>query len=215
MQKMLFRVFTLSLLVLVSAPAFAQKLKFGPRFGVAASGIQAEELMIKDLNDVDALRLELQNASPEAQLGVFGRLQILGFYVQPEALLTTSSAEFLVEDLQNGGTELLKERYYNLEVPLMAGVKLGPLRAQAGPVYHMNLGNASDFTTLDGFSRRFRDSAVGFQAGAGLDLGKKIVLDVKYELDMNGVRDEVTVFGQSHPVSQQGGRLIGSVGFSF
>lgn len=205
----------LALMMMIAPALQAQKLKFGPRFGLGASGIQTDEILIKDLNDVNSLRLELQNASPEAQVGVFGRLSLFGFYVQPEVLLTTASTKYLVEDLQNGGTDILKERYWNLEVPVMAGIKLGPLRAQAGPVFHTPLANVSQLTDISGLSRTYRESSVGIQGGLGLDLGKKIVFDVKYEADLTGMRDEISIFGQTHDVSDRGGRLIASLGVSF
>lgn len=197
-----------------STLASAQNLKFGPRFGVGASGIEAQDLVIRNENDVEALRLQLQNASPEVQMGVFGRVSLLGLYVQPEVLLATSSARYLYEDAISGGTELLKEQYYRLEVPVMFGLKLGPLRAQGGPVFHTPLANASELTTISGLSRSYRESSTGIQAGLGLDLGKKVVFDVKYEANLSGVRDEITIFGQSHAVSTQGSRVIASLGIS-
>jgi hypothetical protein len=208
-------VFALSLIAFVAAPASAQNLKFGPRFGIASSGIEASSLNIKNGDDLDALRIQLQESSPEYQIGAFARVSLFGLYLQPEALITTSKASFAYEDLINGGTQQLTERRVNLEVPIMAGLKLGPFRVQGGPVYRMNLANSSELSQIDGLSRSFREAKVGLQAGVGLDLGKKIVVDLKYEGDLSGTRDELTIFGQTHEVSEHGGRLVGSVGISF
>ncbi|MEM7654718.1 MAG: porin family protein [Bacteroidota bacterium] len=208
-------VLSLGLITLISTPAAAQKLKFGPRVGLASSGISASSLNIQNGDDLDALKLDLQESSSELQMGVFARVQFLGLYLQPEVLLTTASTSFAYEDLITGATDQLTERYVNVEVPIMAGLKLGPLRVQGGPVYRMNLLSRSDLRDIDGLNRSFKEASVGLQAGVGLDLGKKIVVDLKYESDISAARDELTIFGNTHQVAQHGGRLIGSVGFSF
>ncbi|MEL6670724.1 MAG: porin family protein [Bacteroidota bacterium] len=188
----------------------AQKLKFGPRFGIASPSLN-----MQDIDDWQDVAISLQDQTPEYQAGLFARLQLGGLYIQPEFLFSTSSAKFLVEDLIDGGSEIMREQYYNVEIPVMAGLKLGPFRAQGGPVYRMNLGNSSDFFTREGFGRNFKGSEVGIQAGIGLDLGKKIALDLKYELPMDGSGDEISLFGQTHTLSDRGTHLVASVGFSF
>ncbi|MEO1449216.1 MAG: outer membrane beta-barrel protein [Bacteroidota bacterium] len=205
----------LALGILMIAPLSAQKLKFGPRFAVSSSGIEPNDLVIQNSADLDQLALSLSETSPNYQIGLFGRLQILGLYIQPEFLLSTSSATFLYEDLTTGDEESLTERYFELEMPIMAGIKFGPFRLQAGPVYRMNLSNNSNLNNIDGLTRNFQSSTVGLQGGVGLDLGKKLVLDLKYEAPLGRLRDEVTIFGQTHEVTDRSGQLIGSIGYSF
>jgi hypothetical protein len=192
--------------------AYAQKLIAGPRIGVASTGIEPKDLVIRNAQDVDALRLQIQNSSPEIMVGAFTRLTLLGIFVQPEVLLTTSSAEFLYEDLVSGGEEFLRERYWNLDVPIMAGIKFGPFRVQGGPVYRLNMSNKTDLTTIDGLTRNFKQSDVALQAGLGLDLGKKLILDLKYQPNLSDYRNEVTMFGNTHKVSDRQGQLSLSLG---
>ncbi len=188
----------------------AQNFKFGPRIGIASS-----PLVVQDIQNLQEVAISFQDGSPEYQVGVFARIQALGIFLQPELLFTTASGSFLVEDLKNGGTEIFKEQYYHVELPVMAGIKLGPIRFQGGPVYRMNLGNRSDFFSAEGFSRRFTSSQVGLQTGVGLDIGKKLVFDLKYELPLNQVSDEITIFGSTHNLSNRGTHLVASMGISF
>ena len=188
----------------------AQSFKFGPRFGVATSPINPQ-----DISDWQDFAVSFQDGSAEYQVGAFARVGLLGVYIQPEFLFTTSSANYLVTDLLDGGTEIFRERYYNVEIPMMAGIKLGPVRAQAGPVYRLNLGNSSEFFSRSGFGRSFADSEVGIQAGMGLDIGKKLVLDLKYEFNMNDIGNDITIFGQTHQLSNRGSQFVGSIGYSF
>ncbi len=159
--------------------------------------------------------VSFQDGSAEYKAGVFARLQLFGLYVQPEFLFSTSSGNFLVSDLVNGGSEILREQYYNVEIPIMAGIKLGPFRAHGGPVYRINLDNNSDFLSINGFGRGFRESTVSLQAGVGLDIGRKMVLDINYGFNLSDNRDEISLFGQTHELTEQGAQLSASLGFSF
>lgn len=188
----------------------AQSVKFGPRVGIASSPFE-----IQEIENISDFAITFQDGSPEYQVGVFARVAAFGLFVQPEFLFTTSSASYLVEDLGDGGREIFNEQYYNVEIPVMAGLKLGPIRLQGGPVYRLNLGNSSDFFTTDGFSRSFVNSTVGVQTGIGLDIGKKLVFDLKYELPLTGTTDDITIFGQSHSLSTRGAHAVASMGISF
>jgi len=188
----------------------AQKFKFGPKFGVATSSLNGG-----DFSEFDDFDISFQDGSAEYKAGVFARLQILGLYIQPEFLFSTSSGNFLVSDLVNGGSEIFREQYYNVEIPIMAGIKLGPFRAHGGPVYKVNLDTNSDFLSVDGFGRGFRQSTVSLQAGVGLDIGRKMVLDINYGFNLSDSRDEITLFGQTHDLTEQGAQLSASLGFSF
>lgn len=196
--------------LLLMSSMSAQTLMFGPRIGIASSPINAA-----DIDNFQDFAVSFQDGSPEYQVGAFARIQALGLFIQPEFLFTTSSASFLVEDLRNGGREIFDEQYYHVEMPLMAGLKLGPIRLQGGPVYRVNLGNNSDFFTTDGFGRSFKNSEVAVQTGVGLDIGKKLVFDLKYELPLYDTGDDLTLFGQTHTLSQRGSHFVASMGISF
>ncbi|MEO0895247.1 MAG: porin family protein [Bacteroidota bacterium] len=205
----------ISFLFLSTGVSYAQVLKFGPKVGVSTSGISADELVIRDASDLESLKISLQNSSPEYQVGFFGRLNLAGLYIQPEFMLTTSSVEYLIEDFTDGTSDPLYEQYFGLEMPIMAGIKLGPLRANAGPVFRTGLGTVSELTEVRGYGRKFSESQVGLQAGVGFDLGKKLILDFRYEIDLSNARDEVDILGQTHTLSQHGGQLSASLGYSF
>ncbi|MEM8887187.1 MAG: outer membrane beta-barrel protein [Bacteroidota bacterium] len=204
----IFAIFSLSF-IFFGSQVQAQKFKFGPRIGVATSPLNGSDFNFDDFD------ISFQDGSAEYKAGVFARLQLLGLYVQPEFLFTTSSGNFLVSDLVNGGSEILREQYYNVEIPIMAGIKLGPFRAHGGPVYRINLDNNSDFLSINGFGRGFRESTVSLQAGVGLDIGRKMVLDINYGFNLSDNRDEISLFGQTHELTDQGAQLSASLGFSF
>lgn len=209
------RIILTSLIILVAQLAFmgtmsAQSLKFGPRIGIASSPFD-----VQDIENINDIAVTFQEGSPEYQVGAFARVALFGVFIQPEFLFTTASASYLVEDLKNGGSEIFDEQYYHVELPVMAGIKLGPIRLQGGPVYRLNLGNSSDFFSAEGFSRRFANSTVGVQTGIGLDIGRKLVFDLKYELPLAAASDDITILGQTHTLSNRGAHAVVSMGISF
>lgn len=193
----------------------AQFFKAGVKAGVSTSGINANDLVIKNSADFQDLKLSFQNSSPEYQLGLFSRVKVAGLYIQPELMFTTSSVEYLMEDFSDGTSDPLYEQYFGLEMPIMAGIKLGAFRANAGPVFRTSLGTTSELADIKGYGRKFQESQLGLQAGFGFDIGKKLILDFRYEVDLSESRDEVTIFNQSHELSQHGGQLSVGLGYSF
>lgn len=206
----------LLLIAFLSVPMMqAQKIKVGLKGGLSSTSVKPNDLIILNGADFEELSLAFQESTPEYHGGLFARVSLLGFYVQPEVLIATAKTKYLVGDLSSGSSSVVKERYYNLEVPIMAGVKLGPFRAQGGPVYRMNLNNNSDWDEISGVVRNWQDSSLGLRAGVGLDLGKKIIFDLNYEFNLTNNRDEITIFGQTHEVSQRGSQLVASLGYTF
>lgn len=217
---------SLSLTLLCLQPMFGQ-IKFGPRVAISSSGISSTDLILRNGQDVEELSLKLQESTPQYQFGVFTRLSLGPVFLQPELLLSTSKVTYLYQDLdapvldpsgtptEDGVATLLSERDFDLEIPAMVGLKMGFLRIQGGPVYRMNLGTKSDLRNIEGIGRTFKEASMGMQAGFGLDLGEKVVIDVKYQLDLRRTQDEITFLGNTHRVSQHGGRLVAGLGVAF
>ncbi len=198
--------------------SYAQSFMFGPRlgFGFNTQAFDSYEWELSSPSDFQDLRLRVQDASPETQMGVYGRASLGKLYLQPELLLTTSSIKYVIEDLNSEDDgQVVDERNYQLAIPVMAGIRFGWLRAQAGPVYRMRLASLSDLKDFEGMDRRFANSTLGVQAGFGIDLGRKVAIDVRYETNLLQGRDEVSFLGQTHDLSQQSGQLVTSLGISF
>jgi len=129
------------------------------------------------------------------QVGAFARLGG-GFYVQPEVYLSSSGGDFD----SNDNAYSAHIRFTNLNVPVLLGLKFGPknlnFRVMAGPIYTSILSQNNSFS--QNFNAAFNDfgkyknSTLGYQAGAGVDLGA-ITADLRYEGGLNDVNPD---FGQ-------------------
>src|SRR5665647_876226 len=122
--------------VLLSVPAFSQ-IKFGLKAGVSTTSLSMPT--IKTITSgtstytVDALT----NAKYGFHGGAFVRLTFFGVYIQPELLFSTRTNEYTVTNVTNQSSPVAyvaKQNFNKLDIPVMLGFKLGPLRLNAGPV---------------------------------------------------------------------------------
>lgn len=181
MKKVLF-----ALLLCFSATSFAQSFNWGPRFG-----LNSASLTISDIDSSVEDELKEGDTKLGFHLGVFGRVQLLGFYIQPELLYTNVQSEIKLGDLVS---EVSINR---IDLPVLAGKRfLKVVRIQAGPVFSFpissEVGEADDV---------YDSVTVGYQAGVGLDL-LKLLIDLKYEGSFNNAADNIGGFAADQRVSQ-------------
>jgi hypothetical protein len=127
------------------------------------------------------------------QAGAFARIGG-GVYLQPELYLSSCGGDF---DSNNNGTAYSAHvKFTNLNVPLLLGYRIGPknlnLRLMAGPVYSYALNKdesfSNNFTNAYQDFGKYRNSTLGLQAGAGVDLGS-ITADLRYQAGLTNVND--------------------------
>ncbi len=124
--------------------------------------------------------------------GIFYRIKILMVYVQPEAYFSSTGGNFSYTDPNTGIAEIHTLDLNRIDIPLLAGVKLGLIRINAGPVGFLTLSDKSD---LDGFKADLKGMTWGYQAGIGFDLLKKLTFDARYEGSLSDISNNVDVPG--------------------
>jgi len=113
--------------------------------------------------------------------GVWGRVGVAGFHVQPELYYTTKNSKFKNES--NEG----EVKFSTLDLPVLIGTKfgIGPLgaRVQVGPVFSFVVDKDEKlFSGID----KFKDNMTALTGGVGVDI-KKISLDLRYEHGLSNV----------------------------
>jgi len=102
--------------------------------------------------------------------GVFAKIEVLGIFIQPELLYSELNTEYSAFDY----------KLSKLDAPVLVGIHLlGPLNIKAGPSFQYILKNELENTRLS-IGDVENDISVGYQVGAGLDLGR-LGFDVRYE----------------------------------
>ncbi|MBB6239702.1 hypothetical protein HDC90_004361 [Pedobacter sp. AK013] len=120
--------------------------------------------------------------------GLWARVGAAGVYFQPELYVSGKKAD-LVSDATG---EINKVRFTSLDVPLLVGTKFGAagvgLRLNTGPMFSLILDENQSFSQAAGsvFRADFKNQALAWQFGAGLDL-KKLSFDARYELGLSKI----------------------------
>lgn len=157
------------LLLLVGYNAQAQIFTIGPKVGISSTTVKFKD---------QAAQFESGDADYSYQIGAFARINILGFHIQPEAYFNSVQGEYISKGSLAGGDQPIKLNQSRIDVPVLFGVKLGPLRLNAGPVASFNLNEPS--TDNEDFVNEYKNAVFAYQAGVGVDIAN-LTLDLRYE----------------------------------
>lgn len=201
----------LFLLCLMAGLALQAQVKVGVRLGVSTTSLNEEDLA--NLNELD---VALKDASYGVNGGLVVQINLGNFMIQPEVLFNSSQVDYNVSDVGNGIVdELFKEKFQNLDIPLLLGYKLGGfLRLHAGPVGHVLINSTSELTDIQGYKEKFNNFTWGYQAGFGVDIGK-LMIDMRYEGNFNNYGDHFEFFGTEYEFDQSPARFLVSIGYFF
>jgi hypothetical protein len=204
---------SLILIVLLFLAWSAQsQVKFGVRAGLTSSSISASDLTVPGAYKIETL----SNATVGFQFGLLSRIQISSFFIQPELLLSTSGGSVKVYDLavSNDPGVIKDQKFTKLDIPVLLGTKMGPIRLGIGPVASMVLNSKSELTDYHNFGNKFKTATFGYQVGLGLDIWK-LAIDLKYEGNLSQLGDNVTIGGASYKFDSRAHQFILGVGLFF
>jgi hypothetical protein len=204
MKKLL--VFVLA--VFITLPAISQ-LNFGLKLGATTATVPTYDITT-GTNNIEALK----DAAWGFQGGAFLRVGIGPIFVQPEVVFASNSYEYNVTTVS--GTDVLKQNYNRLEVPVLAGIKLGPLRVNAGPSATIRIGSPKALIDDPNFEEMYRGATFGYTAGLGVDLFKKLTFDARYNGSLSEkFGDSVTIGSQTFNLDSRQPSFTLSVGLMF
>ena len=179
MKKVIFAAVLLLTVSFVSA-----QVNFGIKAGFNSS------LNLDNIPSVRSGEYDLTNVKSELNngfhLGAFGRLFFDKVYIQPELLYSMQKKdyEFTIQDASSQDIDVEKYvTFSTVDIPLLIGYKLldlkvANLRVFAGPKFRLNAGSQVSFKNLtnsdpidvEALKGEFKDSQVGLEAGAGVDI---------------------------------------------
>ncbi|XWW48195.1 PorT family protein [Fibrella sp. USSR17] len=119
-------------------------------------------------------------------------------FLQPEVMYTTQEGQFDV--VRNGITENVTIKTTSFDVPVLLGLKGGPLRFMVGPMasFRINdnagLSDALKQYTTGTLNDAWSKAYYSYQIGGGLDLGS-LGLDVRYQGNLSDVAQVNTSAG--------------------
>lgn len=194
-------------LLLGSFMSHAQIFQIGPRFGVSSSNLKVDQVTNSNLQTISQ-----SDARLGFHAGVYSRIMVLGFYVQPEFLFTSTSSEIAITS--TSGTTVSQMNFAKIDVPVMVGKRFFRIaRVNAGPVFSTLLkADARQGNITEDVSSQYKSASVGFQIGVGVDLWK-LNADLKYEGSFSALSDNISIQGQSFAASTRPSQFILSLGW--
>ena len=150
------------------------------------------------------------------QVGLQTRVKVAMIFVQPELYFNVTGGS-VQKVIAGGATELLDVQYNRIDIPLLVGAKFGPARVNLGPVGSAVVGTRNELEELLSTNVAGVSSGLtwGFQAGVGLDLLRKLSVDLRYEGSLSQYADNITVAGVSHNLDARPRQWILALGWWF
>lgn len=207
------RIILASIFILIAVGQSFGQVKFGFKAGLSSYDLGRDSIRVVDDQNEERFTVGINEAQYGFHAGIVLQANLNGFVIQPEVVWNTNRVDYRVTDANNV-TQVVTESFQFLDIPLMIGTKAGPLRLNIGPVGHVFLNNTSGLLDFDGYKEDFSTVTFGYQAGIGLDFWK-LLIDVRYEGNLNNFGDHMSFFGQQYTFSDQPRRLLASVAFVF
>jgi len=201
------------IMISFSTISFGQ-IEFGIKAGLSSYDLANEGFLISDGDK--QIEWNLSNAGYGHHFGIYTRLSLLGVYVEPALLFNSNKIAYDIKEYSESGvfTKIKNEKYNQLDIPIMAGIKLGVLRFQGGVVGHLRINSISDVVDIKGYEQRFKTGSYGWQAGVGLDIWK-LRMDLNFEGNLDKFGDHVTINGQDYAFADRPSRLLLTMGYKF
>jgi opacity protein-like surface antigen len=190
-MKALKSLMTMTLLVGILSVATAQKhsradyFRVGIKGGVNLSSVK-----------VASVSANLENKTGY-QVGAFARIGRT-IFIQPEVYFSAKEVNVDVLNSLTTNQGVVGFSQKSLDVPVLLGIKLGPIRVLAGPVatYAISASTNPDAAVKSYFSGSSQDvinrSNFSYQAGVGVDI-LNLSLDLRYEGAMSELKNTIAV----------------------
>jgi opacity protein-like surface antigen len=202
--------------VFIVLPAFSQ-VKFGLKAGLSTTNLKMEDVKTLTSGETEYVVNALKGANYGFHGGAFVRFGMLGFYVQPELLFASRTDEYTIADADNPTAEIIKKQQFNqLDLPIMLGLKVGPLRLNAGPSARLLINSPKDLIEDPDFKARYNNITFGYQAGIGVDIIKRLTIDLRYEGSLQKYQTQIeNVAGTKFTLDDRPNAFLMSVGLMF
>jgi opacity protein-like surface antigen len=110
----------------------------------------------------------------------------------------------------------MSQKFNKLDIPVLVGIHLGPIRLNAGPAATILINSPKDLVTDPKFKDMYRSATFGYQAGVGFDLFKKVTFDARYGGSLaKKFGDNVTIGSQTFTLDSREPTFMLSLGFMF
>ena len=181
--------------------------------GVKA-GISSSDLKYENISAFNHIVPTAKDAHYGIQAGIWAKIGILGFNLQPEILFNSNTASFEFADIgeQSTTSDVINAKYHNIDIPVLLMFSPGFLKIYGGPVGHYFLNDFSIFQNKTQINQEFKKFTYGYQFGAGITI-KRFTFDVRYEGRISEQLAILTYKDQEFILDNSPSRLLFSIWF--
>jgi hypothetical protein len=198
----------ISIILLYSLSIQAQ-MKFGIRAGISSTLVKLENF--NSLN----YKLEYNRGDFGYHAGVISQLKITKLFIQPELLFSVTKADVAFSDFSTGSPKQLgRQNFYSLDLPVIAGVKLGAFKIEIGPEASWIINSKSAMMNDNHIDLNLNTITFGYQAGIGVEL-ESLIIDAKYQGALSDLGTGMNVGNSSVKFTQRMSEIIVSMGYLF
>jgi opacity protein-like surface antigen len=203
------------LAVLIAIPVFSE-VNWGIKAGVSTTSISMKDAVSLTGQAGTYTVQALKNANFGYHGGLFLRLSFLGIYIQPEVLFASTENKYNVTNPGVTAPKEVLQKLNNLSIPLMIGVKLGPVRINAGPAASLALTTPKELISDTNLTDLYKRTSFGFHAGLGVDILKKLTLDLRYEGSLQKYQNQIeNLTGAKVSLDNRPNAFLFSIGLMF
>jgi len=201
--------------VLISLPSFSQ-LKYGIKVGASTNSLTMDNVKQIATGSTTYSVQVLEEAKYGFHGGLFLRLKLLALYVQPELLFASKSSAYKVTNVTTGTVKDVVQNLNKLDIPVMVGLKFGPVRVNAGPAGSLLIGSPKELISDPNLKSNYAKMTIGYQAGVGLDILKKLTIDLRYEGSLKKYQTQIeNLTGTTYNLDDRPNAFLFSVGLMF
>lgn len=199
-------------LVIFVATNGNSQVRYGVRGGLNWSFYKAKDIIIEDQDYNILFNKEVRSGY---HFGLFTQFKRSGFFLQPEILITANKADVsLMNKSSSALDEHLEQKFFKLDIPVLLGYKLGPLKIEAGPVGTVLLKNSlvddlKEYVT--DYDQTWKQFTLGYQAGLGIDVAS-LAIDLKYEGSFGTLGESIKIGQQELNFDSRLSQIILSIG---
>jgi opacity protein-like surface antigen len=187
------KIVVIALVILVSVPAFSQ-INFGLKAGVSTTSLTMPSIKQISAGTTSFTVDGISTAKYGFHGGAFVRLTFFGVYIQPELLFSTRTNEYTVTNTTNPASltsYVAKQSFNRLDIPVMLGFKLGPIRLNAGPSGSLLINSPKALIQNPDYKNNYSKMTFGYQAGLGFDLFGRLTFDLRYEGSLKKYQNQI------------------------
>lgn len=206
----------LLILVLIAVPSFSQ-FKFGIKAGLSTTSITMNDAKTLSTSTNSYTVDAIKEANYGFHAGVFARLTMFNFYLQPEVVFAATENHYNVTNITVGTAAVIKTQKFNkLDIPLLFGFKMGPFRLNAGPSASLLINSPKNLIVSPEFKTMYNRMSFGYQAGVGLDILKTVTLDLRYEGSLRKYQNQIqNMAGTKFNLDDRPNSFLLSIGLMF